>query len=423
LLRIGYLMQNVIVDLDELSGPQLHIKAVFHGLQHRRHQVRMVANQHRQLVWSDNLQSWQAVSYGFSLSKWFRLIESILRRLQSELKLPYIDLFESLRFADSVRQHLQGFDLLYERHGYMGYGGIIASRWLRIPIVIELNGNIIQEIDESGVRMSVLQRRIGKWITHQTWRAASHLIVVSEALKLQLLKLGIPEDKISVIQNGVDVSVFTRHYDSLLTRDKYGLGTQPVIAFVGSFQPWHGVDLLVNSFNRLRSEHPGPKLVLIGHGEGFDAIRQMVDQLELTKEIIFTGRLEQEQVASILNAADILVAPYPFAHSEIVGTPLKLLEYMAVGKAILASSAPIHEVIEDGFSGLRVAPADVGALAEGLRNLLADHELRDRLGKNARMKAIQCYSWDRAVDKVEIICQKQVHDRGEDKAPNSRSYR
>lgn len=200
MLRIGYLMQNGAADLSTLSGPQLHVKAVIHGLQRRGHSVRTVATQNKRLVWSDDLQTWAPASYKFSRSNWFRLIESPTRRLQSEINLPFLGLFDSIHYADAFSQALRGYDIFYERHGYLGYGGLIASRWLKIPLIIEINGNIIKEIDEIGIEMSDVQRKIGKSITYRTWSAASHLVVVSDTLKRQLIGTHhIPEEKVSVV--------------------------------------------------------------------------------------------------------------------------------------------------------------------------------------------------------------------------------
>jgi glycosyltransferase involved in cell wall biosynthesis len=181
-----------------------------------------------------------------------------------------------------------------------------------------------------------------------------------------------------------------------------------VIAFVGSFQPWHGAELLVEGYAGVCRQLPDARLVLIGDGERRQAVVEQVCRLGLSGKVILTGKLNQEQVAALLNAADVLVAPYPFKHSDIVGTPLKLLEYMAVGKGILASTAPIHEVIVNGVTGLRIAPADADALAQGLLLLLQDNDLRARLGKNARQIAAQRYSWDCVVEKLETIFQAQI---------------
>jgi glycosyltransferase involved in cell wall biosynthesis len=406
MLRIGYLMQNGAVDLSQLSGPQLHIKAVIHGLQKRGHMVRTIAFQDRRLVWSDDLEHWWTASHGFSQSTWFRLIERPLRRFQYQFNLPYLGWFDSLRYADSCRQCLAGFDLLYERHGYMGYGGVIASRWMGIPLVIELNGNIIKEIDEIGVQMSDLQRSLGKWITHRTWRAASHLVLVSKALKESLVNnLGFQEESVSVVLNGVDIQIFTLEYDQQETRNRYCLGNGPLAVFVGSFQPWHGVNLLVESFSQVRAKVPNARLVLVGDGSGRDEVLEQISQMGIEGAVILTGQLPQKQVAAVLSAANILVAPYPLTHGEIVGTPLKLLEYMAAGKAIVASTAPIHEVIESGVTGLRVEASNSEALAEGMLRLINNEELCKKLGENARRKAVQCYSWDHTVDQLETIFQ------------------
>ena len=127
-LRIGYVMQTGSPDLSSPSGPQMHIYETIHGLQRLGHQVRTVAIQNEQIVWSDDLKCWSPVKFGLSQMRAFRLFESALRRIQTELRLPFLGLFDSFRFADACYQTLKGYDILYERHGWMGYGSVIASR-------------------------------------------------------------------------------------------------------------------------------------------------------------------------------------------------------------------------------------------------------------------------------------------------------
>jgi glycosyltransferase involved in cell wall biosynthesis len=112
--------------------------------------------------------------------------------------------------------------------------------------------------------------------------------------------------------------------------------------------------------------------------------------------------LPQEQVAELLRISKILVAPYPFRSGAIVGTPLKLMEYMAAGAAIVASTAPIHEIIEHGVTGLRVSPADVKALADGINCLLENDDLCAYLGRNAEQHA-QIFSWRNVVIQLNHI--------------------
>lgn len=402
-LQIGYLMQNGAPELSITSGPQLHTTAVIKGMQNLGHGVRTVAIQQPGLVWSDDLHQWQAPQWGLTKRKGYRLFESALRRVQFELQLPFVGLFDSLRYADACVHLLRGSDLLYERHGYMGYGGLIAARQLGVPLIIELNGNIIKEIDEIVVQMSSTQRKIGHWLTYRTLLAADHIILVSEALKRELIaSLKLPKEKMSVVLNGVDVKIFAKPYDKQQVQAQYNIGNRPTVAFVGSFQPWHGVDLLVSSFRLVQEQFPTAQLILMGDGEGRDRAAAQITALGLQNKVIMTGRLPQEQVAAVLRTADVLVAPYPLKHSDIVGTPLKLMEYMAAGRAIVASTAPLHEIITDGVTGLRVAPASVEALAQGIICLLADPTLRARLGTAANRQA-QRYSWDGVVGQLNDI--------------------
>ena len=356
--------------------------------------MRTVAIQNEQIVWSDDLKCWNPVKFGLSQMRAFRLFESALRRIQTELRLPFLGLFDSFRFADACYQTLKGYDILYERHGWMGYGSVIASRWLHVPLVEELNGNIIKEIESKGFKLSALQWKISVWITRRTFISASQVVVVSRALKGQIVKqLGLPEEHVSVVLNGADLTLFNQHRDSDGLRNKYHLDNKPMVIFVSSFEPWHGVDLLVTSFKSVISRFPEARLVLVGDGSMRDAVFAQIEKLGLQEFIILTGKLPHAQVAEMTGLSDIAVAPYPYKHTEIVGTPLKLIEYMAAGKAIVASTAPIHEIIEDGITGIRVSPADPEALAEGINRLLSDDELRGRLSANAQKESLN-YSWE-----------------------------
>ena len=402
-MRVGYLMQNGAPDLTTLSGPQLHVFAVIRGLQKMGHQVRTVAIQQGKIVWSDDLQNWFPATFKLTRSRAFQLFESGIRRIQFELRLPFLGVFDSFRYADACIQLLSGYDLLYERHGYLGYGGVIAARSLGTPLIIELNGNIVKEIDEMGVHMTSLQRNIGRWLTIRTLLEANHLVAVSEALKdLLISTLGFPKDQISVVLNGVDAETFTQSHNEKLVREHFSIGFGPTVTFVGSFQPWHGVDLLVSSFYLVQSAFPEAQLLLIGEGTGSESVEKQIAELGLQGNVNFLGRLPQKEVAAVLSLSDVAVAPYPLSHPEIVGTPLKLMEYMAAGRAIVASTAPIHEVITDGVTGLRVAPASVNALAHGIKRLLEDRALRAKLGANAAREA-RAHSWDHCAEALDHI--------------------
>jgi glycosyltransferase involved in cell wall biosynthesis len=220
----------------------------------------------------------------------------------------------------------------------------------------------------------------------------------------------LPASHVSVVLNGVDLALFSRPVDSEAVRRRYALGTDPLVVFVGTFQPWHGVEFLVSGFRTVIERFPTAKLLLAGDGPGRDAIATLIGGSGLSPHTTLTGRLTQPEVAEVVGAADVVVAPYGLRHTDVVGTPLKVVEYMAAGKAIVVSTAPIHELITDGVTGLRVAPAASEPLAEGITRLLGDSALRTRLGDAAQLEARR-YSWDAVVSTLERLFEAQIAAR------------
>jgi glycosyltransferase involved in cell wall biosynthesis len=214
-------------------------------------------------------------------------------------------------------------------------------------------------------------------------------------------------EKISVVLNGVDIKLFSDKQDQEKTRSRFGINGGHNITFVGSFEPWHGVDLLVSAFRTVADRIPDSKLLLVGDGQQKAATLEATKKLGLDDQVMFLGRLPQDQVAAVLGISKVVVAPYPFEDADIVGSPLKLVEYMASGKGIVASTAPIHEMIESEVTGLRVPPANATALAEGIIKLIEDDSLRNELGKNAAERA-RLYTWEGVANQLSRIIGEEV---------------
>ncbi len=389
-----------------VSGPQLHIRAVVQGLARRKHQVRTLIPRNGQPLWSDDLANpeWHAARYGFSRSKWFRAVERPVRRAQSQFRFPYINFFESLRFADAVCDALAASDLILERYSFLGYGGAFAAARLNIPLVLEINGDVAKELDVLGVQMSPLQRKASAQVTRRTLVAATGIVCVAPQIKQRLCDtLHLPPDKIAVIPNGADVELFAHAHDAAAVREKYQLEVRPTIIFVGSFQPWHGVDLLLDSFFQVTRALPNAQLLMVGDGLGRAAAVEQVRTAGMNERVHFLGQRNNLEVSELLAVSDVAVAPFPYRKSDIVGSPLKLFEYMAAGRAIVATTAPLHDVIEHNVTGLRVAPADSNALCNAIVDLLESPRLRERLGSKARQVALERYSWNCTIQQLETF--------------------
>jgi len=119
----------------------------------------------------------------------------------------------------------------------------------------------------------------------------------------------------------------------------------------------------------------------------------------------------QAKIPEILSAVNVAVIPYPQLPKELWFSPLKLYEYMAAGKAIVASSSgQIAEVVQDGYNGLLVEPGNVNEFAQAITRLLKDPVELDWLGKNARQQAVEHHSWDGYIRRLEAVYQEAIDE-------------
>jgi glycosyltransferase involved in cell wall biosynthesis len=409
-LKIGYIMQANAVDMATVSGPQLHVKAVYNGLKMRGHIVRMIAIQKGETVCTDDLSTWKPGVYGFSVSKLFRLVESLTRGVQSRLSLPFFRLFDSYRFSEACVSAFTGYDVLYERDSTISYGGLIAARRLGIPILLEVNGDLIEEWEHLGLHFSKGQEVVVHFITRQVYLHVSHIVAVGRTIRQRLIdRWGLKPDHISVVTNGADIELFLNTNYASDVRSRYLIGNGPVIIFTGGFQPWHGIELILKAFHKFTMSRADAKLILVGDGPLKVEVQDQTLALGLGERVLFTGRVDHKQVAELLNISDVAVIYHRGSAAEIVETPLKLFEYMAAGKAIVAPAVPnMKRILTDHVNALLIPPDDPDSLANAFLKLLEDDQLRRCMGQAARKAAIEKHSWDRAVSELEDILYRQV---------------
>jgi glycosyltransferase involved in cell wall biosynthesis len=410
-LRVGYLRQTDSIDLSQLSATVLHMQAVIQGLTEREHQVRTLTLPQGVYKWSDDWHTWHAVPFGWLRKPPFRLLESGIRRLQSMARLPYFNLFDSLRFAQAAITVCREVDVFYERYWFLNYGGLLAARRLQIPLIIEVNGDIVEEYEQLGIELSAAQWRVIRFINKQILTGADHVITVSEPLRQRLLDTWqVAPERVTTVDNGAHVNLFAR--PSLATdglKTQYGLNGGPLVMFVGTFKPWHGLDLLIRAFGQTTENHPQARLVLVGDGPMREQMRATAETHNIAEKVIFTGMVAHEEVASLLSLADVAVLSPRVSGAALVQSPLKLFEYMAAGKAIVAPAIPnVAAIITDQENGLLVAPDSEAELAQALDRLLADDRLRRQLGQTAQGQALTRHSWETAVTKIESLLYAEV---------------
>ena len=221
--------------------------------------------------------------------------------------------------------------------------------------------------------------------------------MVSTPLIDQVIELGAPRERVLLVPNATDTERYRPDIDGAPVRAKYGLGEGVVIGFIGTYGRWHGAPVLAEAFVRLcRAGEANAKLLMIGDGLELPEVKRIIAEAGLSDRATFTGLVPQAEGAAHMAAADILVTPTlnnPDG-TTFFGSPTKLFEYMAMGRAIVASDlAQLGEVLSHERTALLTPPGDVAAVADALQRLCEDAALRRTLGAAARTEVIAKHTW------------------------------
>ncbi|WP_425429218.1 glycosyltransferase family 4 protein [Ectothiorhodospira marina] len=288
---------------------------------------------------------------------------------------------------------------IYERYSLFCVSGLLMARLLRKPFILEVNAPLSMELDQHG---GLVFRRLAQGVENWLIQNADKTIVVTSAMAQIFVDRGIPREKLLVMPNGVNRDMFHAGVDGTLVRDRYGFQASTVIGFVGWIRPWHGVDGLLAAAPRLCARFPEARFLIVGEGPALLELKEQVARQGLEDKIIFTGSVPREGIPAHIAAMDIAVQPDVTSYAS----PIKLFEYLAIGRAVVAPEKPnITEVVDSRVAAL-FPERDWPAMEEALAALLVDQDRRREMGRCAAERVIQQgYHWQanaaRVVDLVE----------------------
>ncbi len=300
------------------------------------------------------------------------------------------------RLVARARPHAP--DLIYERYNLFYHAGVWAARRLGLPLILEVNAPLAEERARyGGLALPAFAQKSENAI----WRAADVVLPVTNALAENVRAAGVSEDRIAVIQNGVE-EAFLRDHDPGPIRARYGLESQTIIGFAGFVRDWHRVDRVLHYM--AGAEAPNLHFLLVGDGPARADLESLARRQGLADRMTVTGAVQRADMAAHIAAFDIAVQPAvtPYA------SPLKLFEYMALGKAIVApKSANIDEVVAGGEEALLFDMSEDEAFNAALQRFVDDEELRRRIGLAARDRLVRDdRTWSANAAYVEAIAAK-----------------
>ena len=267
-------------------------------------------------------------------------------------------------------------DILYQRANLYMFSGWLCARVFRLPYLLEVNAPLTEERKRFGnLRLWGLAWRIERAV----WRAADQVLPVTHVLAQTIMRAGIPSDRITVVPNGVDVARFTATAPAAL-RHTFSPEQKLVLGFVGFVREWHHADVIVDLLAK-PDLPPNSHFLIVGDGPVKDALLDQARRLGVSDRLTITGIVPREDVAKYIECFDIALQPHVVAYAS----PLKLLEYMALARAIIApATANIQELLQHEVNAWLIDPDDRAALAPAVSRLANNAGLRKKLGAAAR---------------------------------------
>jgi glycosyltransferase involved in cell wall biosynthesis len=366
------------------GGMEIHTELLINGLAQRGHQVTVITAPHPEGVVHETLHNinihYLSSRPKYDRGKFYKESSKLFTKLNS------YKIYDIVHSQSSLGT------------GYAKYCKKTA------PLVVTLHGTGINEIKtvlkgEASSMKSIFAVPI--WMKMSLlddpllFKKSDKIITVSNEICEDVKRqYNIPEKKLVVIPNGIDISKLRPiKVDGL--RERWDLTDQQVILSVGNIRKIKGYHLLLKVLPEILCEKR-VKLFIVGVGEYLDELKTMAKRLGITDDVIFFGKVSDEDLLQLYNVSDLFVLPTLW-HSEAFG--LVNAEAMACEKPVISSNiGGVPTVIENYVDGLLIEPGNLKELKEKILEVLDDDDLARRLGRNARRKVIERFSIDKMVE-------------------------
>jgi len=289
-----------------------------------------------------------------------------------------------------------------------GLAALRAGRKLGLPVVYEIRAFWEDAAAGNGTGSEgSLRYRLTRALEDRVLQGADAIVTICQGLRNDLIGRGNAPERITIMPNGVDLALFGQP----LVRDvafaqSLGLGSGPVIGFLGSFYPYEGLDDLIAAMPTILAARADARLLLVGGGPAEADLRAQAAASSAAAAIYFAGRVPHHEVGRYYALVDVVCYPRKAMRLTDLVTPLKPLEAMAQGKLVAASAVGGHrELIEDGVTGTLFPANDPAGLAAVMAALLADTGQWDERRSVARAHVGRAHDWAVNVQRYDPVYQ------------------
>jgi len=247
--------------------------------------------------------------------------------------------------AATIRHKPDGF---YERYNLFMPAGIWIKKIFKLPMLLEVNAPLFDERTKyNGIKL----KKLAKWSENYTWRNADYVLPVTRVLAEIIKKhANVPEERIRVIPNGIDPEKFKNVPTTEDAKKRLGLDGKFILGFTGFVREWHRLDLVVDVLADTRLEE-NMHFLIVGAGPVIEFLEQRAIKLGVHQKMTVTGIINRDSIADYIAAFDIALQPDVVDYAS----PLKLFEYLALGKPVIAPQKDnIREIIEHKVNGMLI---------------------------------------------------------------------
>lgn len=279
------------------------------------------------------------------------------------------------RLIKACRQHKP--DIIYERFALFMFAGMIVKRLFGLKLILEVNGPLMEERAEHD---SLKLKGFGRWAQGLAWRDADRNLPVTDVLADYLRRYGTPEERIEVVANGINRQRFNDVPDRESAKKTFGLEGRIVLGFTGFVRAWNKMERVLDIIADNKDEL-NLHLLLVGDGPAREDLIAYAAKRDISDRLTITGVVARDDVARHVAAFDVALQPGVTAYAS----PLKMLEYMYLGRAIVAPDmANIRELLDHDETALLFEEGDDQAFKDSILAFCRDDALRQRLGDAAR---------------------------------------
>ena len=370
------------------DGQAVHIEELITALARQGHQTFLVG--------PPSLSSTGFGQSNRAIAQLKRFVPTILYEL---LEIAY-NLKAFLRLRAAVKTYQP--DVIYERFSLFLFAGVWARRIYGIPLLLEVNSPLYEErAANDGLGL----HRFGRWAQRFIWNRADHVLPVTGVLARMILECGVPDSRVTVIPNGVDPERFGSAPEPEAAKIALRLPLRVILGFTGFIRGWNAIHRLIE-FVASHREDMDLQILVVGDGPARRSLEEYACAQGVSDRLTITGVVERGDVAGHIAAFDIAVIPGLTPYSS----PLKLFEYLQLGRAIVAPNTEnIREILTDEQDALLFDPDKGGDLECKLIRLYSDPVLRDRLGRAARATIVgKSLTWAHNAREVSSIARTLV---------------